>query len=308
MSHLRSILIAVIIAVLAGVLVRLSASSIVYGAGSSPSKLIRNEVEESSAISTLSAWIIANGTKSSYAMPTTASGRTTYFDDFSSYTPGLPPTGWLQRSTPTITPTVREVGGTGPAYRIVDFPEVPWQYWDKWLLKDGLVLSSSYTVTVKLNFQNSVADRAGLTIAWEDDTWNRIDIQPNVFWDDIEFRPTYAGPIVPNVVITYIVRYIPIDGYTDYWLRAVATDLGPGKGQVIVYWSTDGNTFSPVLIATGLANLTGLAGISTAGPHLPHMHFDDFSVNPEIHTYFIPLFVYQEIHTFFLPLILRSLY
>ena len=305
MSHLRSILIAVVIAVLAGVLVRLSADSTVYGASSSPSKLIRNEVEVSSAISTLSTWLIANATKSSHAMPTTASGRATYFDDFSSYTPGLPPTGWLQRSTPTITPTVQEVGGTGPAYRLVNFPEVPSQYWDKWLLKDSLVLSSSYTVTVKLNFQTG-GDRAGLTIAWEDDTWNRVDIQPNIFWNDIEFRPTYVGPIVPNVVITYFVRYIPIDGYTDYWLRAVANDFGPGKGQVIVYWSTDGDTFSPVLIATGLANLTGLAGISTAGPSLPHMYFDDFSVNPELHTYFIPLFVNQELHTFFPPLILRN--
>jgi uncharacterized repeat protein (TIGR01451 family) len=207
------------------------------------------------------------------------SAGTTYFDDFSSYTPGLPPTGWLIRgSATTITPTIEEIGGTGPAYRLVSFPEVPWEYWDKSLLKNNLILSSFYTVTVKLNFQNSVADRAGLTIAWDDTNFNRIDIQPNVYWDNIEFRVSYDGPITSSVVLTDV-DYIPIDAFTDYWLRAVATDYGPGQGKVIVYWSTDNITFQPVVTATGLAELTGLAGISTAGPHLPHTYFDDFSVS-----------------------------
>src|SRR5207244_165230 len=98
-----------------------------------------------------------------------------------------PPSGWLLRGANEITPTIQEIGGTGPAYRLVSFPEVAWQYWDRWLLKDGLTLSASYTVTVKMNFRNSVADRAGLTIAWNDANWNRIDIQPNVYGQDIEF-------------------------------------------------------------------------------------------------------------------------
>src|SRR5262249_2755514 len=114
------------------------------------------------------------------AQPTLAA-TANYFDDFSGYTPGAPPTGWLLRGADQVTPTVKEVGGSDPSYRLVDFPEVPWQYWDRWLLKDGLMLSSFYTVTVKLNFQNSVADRAGLTIAWNDTNSNRIDIQPNVY-------------------------------------------------------------------------------------------------------------------------------
>jgi hypothetical protein len=200
-----------------------------------------------------------------------------YFDDFGTYTPGSPPAGWLLRGTDGITPTIEEVGGSGPGYRWVSFPEVPWQYWDKWLLKPDLVLSSHYIVTVKMNFQNSVADRAGLTIAWDDASWNRIDIQPNVYWDDIEFRVAYTGPLPSNVNVANT-DYIPIHAFTDYWLRVEAFDHGPGQGQVNVYWSTDGTNFTQVITATGLATVTGLAGISTAGPHMPHTHFDDFSI------------------------------
>src|SRR5437899_12186536 len=101
-----------------------------------------------------------NGVHPTSAQPALAT-ETSYFDEFSGYTPGLPPAGWLLRGADQVTPTVKEIGGTGSPYRLVDFPEVPWQYWDRWLLKDGLTLSSFYTVTVKLNFQNSVADRAG---------------------------------------------------------------------------------------------------------------------------------------------------
>src|SRR5262245_16447952 len=168
----------------------------------------------------------------------TPTAQSNYFDDFSSYTPGAPPTGWLLRGADQVTPTVQEIGGTGSSYRLVDFPEVPWQYWDRWLLKDGLSLSSFYTVTVKLNFQNSVADRAGLTIAWNDTNSNRIDIQPNVYGDDIEFRVTYTGPIQSNVVVNNV-STIPINAFTNYWLRVVAKNYGPGQGQVLVFWSTD---------------------------------------------------------------------
>jgi len=36
--------------------------------------------------------------------------------------------------------------------------------------------------------------------------------------------------------------------------------------------------FQPIVTATGLPELTGMSGISTAGPHLPHTYFDDFQV------------------------------
>jgi hypothetical protein len=48
----------------------------------------------------------------------------TYFDDFSSYTPGQPPPGYLLRGASGAAPTVQEVGGTGPAYRRLSFPYV----------------------------------------------------------------------------------------------------------------------------------------------------------------------------------------
>jgi murein DD-endopeptidase MepM/ murein hydrolase activator NlpD/lipopolysaccharide export system protein LptA len=207
----------------------------------------------------------------------TTSSPSSYFDNFSIYPPGLPLSGWVLRGTDGITPGIEEVGGSGAAYRLVNFPEVSWQYWDKWLLKSDLTLSGNYTVTVKMNFQNSVADRAGLTIAWDDSNWNRIDIQPNVYWDDIEFRVSYVGPLPSNVNVINV-GTIPINANTDYWLRVNAIDYGPGQGQVNVYWSTDGVHFTQVITATGLATVTGLAGMSSAGPHMPHTHFDDFSV------------------------------
>ena len=51
-----------------------------------------------------------------------------YFDDFSSYTPGQPPTSYLIRGASGAAPTVQEVGGTGPAYRRLRFPYVAGQY------------------------------------------------------------------------------------------------------------------------------------------------------------------------------------
>jgi len=218
-----------------------------------------------------------NGVRSISAQPALAA-EATYFDDFSSYTPGSPPTGWLLRGADQVTPTVQEVGGSGPAYRLVDFPEVPWQYWGRSLLKNGLIPHAPYTVTVKLNFRQKVADRAGLTIAWNEANSNQIEIQPNVYGNDIEFRETYNGPIQSNPVVNSI-GYIPISAFINYWLRVAVKDDSPGQGQLSVLWSTDGTNFREVINATGLHDLRGLVRISTAGPHLPHMYFDDFSVS-----------------------------
>jgi len=209
---------------------------------------------------------------------TTISSELDYFDDFSSYPVGFPPSGWIERGTTGISPTVIEVGGTGPDYRLVNFPEVSWEYWDKWLLYPSLTLSSSYVVQVKKRFNNSIADRAGLTIAWNDSNWNRIDIQPNVYGDDIEFRVSYTGPNPSKIVINTLASII-IDSYVNYWLKVVAYYPEPGLGQVDVYWSSDNINFVHVLNVTGLPDLTGIVGISTAGPHLPNMYFDDFAID-----------------------------
>jgi hypothetical protein len=82
--------------------------------------------------------------------------------------------GWTLRGTtdPSATPTIQDFGGTGPAYQAFSFPYVRGQYWDKWALKDNIIVGPSYTVTTELNFQNDVADR-------KDSTWDHIDIQPN---------------------------------------------------------------------------------------------------------------------------------
>jgi hypothetical protein len=214
----------------------------------------------------------------SFAWKTSGTNTNTgssYSDDFSSYPLGSPPAGWVERGETSISPVIVDAGGSGSQFRAVRFPEVPWQYWDKWLLRPGPVFSHSYEVTVKMEFLNDVADRAGITIAWNDSNWNRIDIQPNVYTDNIEFRVTYAGDIVANPQTT-VLNAISIQANREYWLRAVAEDDGPGQGQVTVYWSSDGANFIPVLQAQGLASLDGWVGLSSAGPHLPAVIFDDF--------------------------------
>lgn len=197
-------------------------------------------------------------------------------EDFSSYRLGVPPEGWLLRGEKSITPIIEESGGNGSAYRVVEFPEVESEYWDKWLLYPDPVLSDSYSITVKMKFMNGIADGAGITIAWDDASWDRIDIRPNLYWDEIEFRITYSGNISSIPVIDK--RKVAIDAYKDYWLRAVVIDDGPGNGQVTVYWSTDGVNFDPAAVASGLATVDGFVGLGTTGPHLPEMIFDDFEI------------------------------
>ena len=65
----------------------------------------------------------------------------------------------------------------------------------------------------------------------------------------------------------------------NYWLRAVVDEPGASQGRIVVHWSTDATNFVKVLEATGLTNVRGEAGVSTAGPHLPHTQFDDFRLN-----------------------------
>ncbi|MFN8472493.1 MAG: clostripain-related cysteine peptidase [Anaerolineae bacterium] len=198
-----------------------------------------------------------------------------FFDDFSSYAPGQPPAGWLLRGSPQVAPVIAEVGGSGPQYRLLSFPAVSWQYWERMALKDGLLLAAPYTVSVKMNFRTNISDRAGLTIAYNDATGDRLNIHPNIYYQHVEFWPTYTGPISSNLRVE-TAPSIPISIGRDYWLRVVA-DGEAGQGRVRVYWSPDKFFFRPVMTATGVADLTGLVGVSTAGPNLPHIFFDDFS-------------------------------
>jgi hypothetical protein len=213
----------------------------------------------------------------SQTMTAQAASGGNYYDDFSGYAIGAPPTGWFLRGSADVIPIIEEVGGSGPDFRVVSFPEVPWQYWDRWLIRDDLVLSGAYTITVKLSFLNEVADRAGLSFAWNAVNSDHIDVQPNLYWEHIEVHVKYSGPNPANVVVASTLR-LSIKAFTDYWLKIAAKDYGPGRGQLQVFWSTDGRAFEQAVIVTGLPDLTGMAGISTAGPHLPHTHFDDFRV------------------------------
>jgi len=196
-------------------------------------------------------------------------------DDFNSYPSNLPPQGWIMRGEQSVNPLIIETSDR--ANKAVLFQEVQWEYWDKWLLRENLVLLGSYSVTTKLVFNNDVADRAGITIAWNEENWNRIDIQPNVYTDQIEFRQTYVGNISSNTVVNQV-GSIQINSDETYWIRVDAKNLGPGQGEVTVLWSTDGVSFQPVIVAKGIPNLSGLVGISTAGPHMPEVVFDDFLV------------------------------
>jgi hypothetical protein len=201
-----------------------------------------------------------------------------YSADFERNATGSPPAGWALRGTNGITPVVR----AGNGGRVLAFPPVSGESWDRWALKDRLDLQGDFTITVKLRFADDVADRAGLTLGWKDATWDRIDIQPNVFWDNVEFRATAAA----GQAITLSGSGLPrgglrIDAGVDYWLRVKYHALADG-GELAIYWSTDDARFTKIATATG-ASLTeravsGLAGVGTAGPNMPAVWFDDFEV------------------------------
>ena len=197
---------------------------------------------------------------------------TSVFDDFSTYGAGLFPSSWKLLGSAQITPLVQAAGGSGPAYQVLDFPEVSWQYWDSIAVRSGIVAASAYTVEAKLRFLNSVADRAGLTVALDRSTLARVDIQPNVYTNEIEFRSSYGG------TVSRIMPTLAIDANVAYWLRGVVEEPAAGQGRIGVDRSTDGINFVKALDATGLTNIHGEAGVSTAGPHLPHAQFDDFRV------------------------------
>ena len=153
------------------------------------------------------------------------------------------------------------------------FPYISNHYWESWALKDegGKVLCGLYTVTAKMTFLTS-GDRAGITIAWHDSTGRYIEIQPNFYWKDIEYRSNLGGTFMPSYGSS-----LPMSPGVPYWLRAQVTNNTPGAGAVTVLWSTDGTHFSQVGTITGVSDLNGLAGVGTAGPNLPETAYSLFA-------------------------------
>jgi hypothetical protein len=214
------------------------------------------------------------------ATPTPTAAPTTTVYAFSGDTAGQAPSGWLLRGTTGMSPSIADVGGSDGL--ALSFPEVPWQYWDKWALKSGLTVSGPFTVTAKMQWQTAVADRAGITIGWKDATWDRIDIQPNIYARDIEFRSTGITGAVTASGSALTGGGLNIAVNTPYWMRVKGQILANGDGELTVYWSTNGSTFTKVLQAVGPGlggdAMTGLIGVGTAGPHMPQVWFDNITV------------------------------
>ena len=205
-------------------------------------------------------------------------------DDFSSYSAGSVPSSWLLRGTNGMSPAISEIGGSGPSHRVLSFPAVSNQLWDRWAINSHALTGVTYTTTVELDFASNTSDRAGLTVGWDDASLNRIDVQANAYWDDIEFHSHGLGS---NYTVTGSGAKhggLKIQPNTKYWLRAHASKLANGNGQIVVSWSTDGSHFSTVMTIQGPALggdvLKGMVGVGTAGPNMPQVWFDNFSLKP----------------------------
>lgn len=219
----------------------------------------------------------------SFLTPAVSEGSLTFTDDFSSYPVGQPPAGWDQFGTSAITPVIEQVGGTGSAHNLLSFPSLGAGNTDKWLIYRGFSCTRA-TATVKINFQEN-ADSAGLMLAWVDPN-NFIRVQPNVYWGYIGFDEWVNGVWRTRIGSANL----PINPYTDYWLRVTTYVDGTGSHNATVYWSTDGVTFQNILTVNNLVSLTGRVGLVTSGFNLPHTHFDDFSLTGNCGSLQVPTF------------------
>ncbi len=199
-----------------------------------------------------------------------------YFDDFTYYVDDHPPAGWLLIGSEDVLPIIKKISSV-PFNRILEFPAAIGNYREKWVLYPDIVFSDEYTITFNTTIQSTNSERAGLTIAWNEDNNDRIDIHLNELTDEIEFRVTYSGSNPSNIVVNQLLS-IPINALTKYWIRVEARDYGPGDGEVNVYLSTDNLNFLHMINATGLPDLTGITGFSTGGINLPRVYFDDLKI------------------------------
>lgn len=196
--------------------------------------------------------------------------NTDTFSD-SKYTIGSTPIGYVLSGAPQAAPSIQVVRGYG---QVLLFPYIFNQYWGSWAVdyNGGQALCGLYTVTTKYTFLTSVSDRAGIIIAWHYPNGGHIEIQPNIYHKDIEYWTTGLGG-------TFTPLYgssLPISAGVPYWLRVVVTNNAPGASAATVLWSTDGNNFIPVGKITGVSDLDGLAGMSTAGPNMPETAYSFF--------------------------------
>jgi len=75
---------------------------------------------------------------------------------------------------------------------------------------------------------------------------------------------------------------LTINANTNYWLRVRSKIQANGDGELQVLWSTDGTNFTQVMDAVGPSlsgdAMAGMVGVGTAGPGMPQVWFDDFTL------------------------------
>ncbi len=194
----------------------------------------------------------------------------TYAADFSTYPAGQP-AGWDQFGTPLISPYIGKIAG----FNGLVFPRLPSGMTDKYLISSQFTCTQ-FTATVKYQFWDTIADGAGLVIAWGDGN-NHISILPNIYWRFLEFNEFVNGAWRTRIQTPQ--GSLPISYGTPYWLRVSATVDASGSKIVTVYWSTDGTNFRQLLTVSGLVNLSGRIGLQTSGVNLPEVSVDSFTVN-----------------------------
>ena len=173
-------------------------------------------------------------------------------------------------------PVVEEVGGVGPAYRLLSFPPLAAGQTSTWLIKDGLTVGTEATsVTTKLNFQSN-NDEAGLVIAFQD-TGTHIVVTANPYWDDLTLIESVNG--VWRQAVSKGRGKIQVAVGQNYWLRVATFDAGANGGKTLVAsWSLDGVNFVEQKRLNNLVNIIGRVGYTTWSYSPPHVHFDDFTV------------------------------
>ena len=193
-----------------------------------------------------------------------------FYDDFSSYTPGQFPTGWSQSGSTVITPIVQEVGGVGPAYRLLSFNSVN-PYYGKRVVKDNLSYGP-VTVSTKINLRTNT-DEAGLVVGFHDASSYTV-VTVNPYWDEMVIWHYSAGQ--GGAVAGTGRGGLTVTTNVNYWLRVVRRADGTVEG----YWFTNGTSFALKVTSPPLDTSRGQVGYNTSGYTAPAVYFDDFQAVP----------------------------
>lgn len=198
-----------------------------------------------------------------------------YWNDFSQYEAGSSPHDWNKLgSTSTIEPIIVEAQEEGRNFHVLKIPGLSEQPVDFDFILDGLTLQSAYTVTTKLQFNSEPADRAGIVIGWTPQG-DIIRVQANIFWNHIDVWEIFEGALYKRTTSDSV---LVVDVNKDYWLQVHGFKNSDDENQITVSWSTNGNDFIPILTLADVAHLDGQVGLTTSGPNLPDVYFDDFQV------------------------------